>query len=69
MDDLEGKVITSVNGNNYCLSSIIGQGAQGVIYNTSDNQYVVKLYKKESEINSRKKIKLVDELRLSRPIY
>lgn len=62
MDDLEGKVITSVNGNNYCLSSIIGQGAQGVIYNTSDNQYVVKLYKRESEINSRKKIKKLNWL-------
>lgn len=62
MDDLEGKVITSVNGNNYCLSSIIGQGAQGVIYNTSDDQYVVKLYKKESELNNRKKIKKLNWL-------
>lgn len=62
MDDLEGKVLTSVNGNKYCLSSIIGQGAQGIIYNTSDERYVVKLYKKESDIKNRRKLKKLNWL-------
>lgn len=57
MDELEGQILTSINGTKYYLSKIIGQGAQGIIYSTSDDEYVVKLYKKESELKNKKKLK------------
>ena len=57
MDELEGQILTSINGTKYYLSKIIGQGAQGIIYSTADDEYVVKLYKKESELKNKKKLK------------
>ena len=57
MDELEGQILTSKNGTKYYLSKIIGQGAQGIIYSTADDEYVVKLYKNESELKNKKKLK------------
>ena len=57
MDELEGQILTSKSGTKYYLSKIIGQGAQGIIYSTADDEYVVKLYKNESELKNKKKLK------------
>lgn len=57
MEELEGRILKSINGRKYCLSKIIGQGAQGIIYSTVDDEYVVKLYKKESDLKDKKKLK------------
>ena len=62
MDELEGQILTSINGTKYYLSKIIGQGAQGIIYSTADDEYVVKLYKKESELKNKKKLKKLNWL-------
>lgn len=61
MENLEGKILTAVSGEHYTLSSIIGEGAQGIVYNTENNQ-VVKLYKHESDISDRNKLKKIDWL-------
>lgn len=45
MKDLEGKLIKSVSGQQYLLTEIAGQGAQGVVYNEVSDKYLVKLYK------------------------
>lgn len=57
MNELEGQILTSINGTKYYLSKIIGQGAQGIIYSTADDEYVVKLYKKESDLKNKRKLK------------
>ena len=62
MDELEGQILTSISGTKYYLSKIIGQGAQGIIYSTADDEYVVKLYKKESELKNKKKLKKLNWL-------
>lgn len=62
MDTLEGQILTSISGTKYYLSKIIGQGAQGIIYSTVDDKYVVKLYKKESELKNKKKLKKLNWL-------
>lgn len=62
MENLEGTIITSVTGQQYFLSSIVGQGAQGIIYSTSDDKYVIKLYKKESDIKNQNKLKKLNWL-------
>lgn len=62
MENLEGKMITAQSGTQYFLSSIAGQGAQGIVYATSDENYVVKLYAHESEIKDKKKLKKLEWL-------
>lgn len=62
MDELLGQIITSTTGEKYYLSEIIGQGAQGIIYGTNDEKYVVKFYKKESELKERKKLRKLNWL-------
>lgn len=57
MDDLTMSVLTANSGKIYCLSNIIGQGAQGTIYNTSDDEHVIKLYGTESQIKSQRRLK------------
>ncbi len=62
MDDLTGKILTSINGNKYLLKSIIGEGAEGVIYDVTNLENVIKLYKNESEIKNKKKLKKLNWL-------
>lgn len=62
MENLEEKVIMAQSGTHYALSSVAGQGAQGIVYDTTDNQCVVKLYKHENELKDRKKLKKLEWL-------
>ena len=44
MEDLTGKILTAESGRKYKLIRQAGSGAQGVVYEESNNKYVVKLY-------------------------
>lgn len=62
MNNLEGKLITSTNGNKYLLTEIAGQGAQGVVYNEASGKYIVKFYKNSSSIENKNKLKKLNWL-------
>ena len=54
MKDLEGKIITSISGQNYLLTKRIDkQGSQGVVYEESSGKYIIKLYRKGNEYQNR----------------
>jgi len=60
MIDLIGKKITSVSGTEYLLMEIVGQGAQGVVYEESSGNYLIKLYfalRENQSLNQVNKIK------------
>lgn len=42
--NLTGKTIETVSGNKFVLGSIIGRGAQGVVYSEAGGKYLIKLY-------------------------
>ncbi len=53
MQDLEGKVIQTTTGRKYVLTEIVGEGAQGVIYNEASDKFLIKLYKRNNLIQNR----------------
>lgn len=44
MRDLTGLILTSESGKQYKLTKKAGNGAQGVVYEESENKYMIKLY-------------------------
>ncbi len=56
MQDLEGKVIQTADGNKYVLTEIEGEGAQGVVYNEASDKYLFKLYNKSNPVVEQKKL-------------
>lgn len=55
MQDLEGKVIETVDGTKFVLTDIAGEGAQGVVYNEASDKFLIKLYKKSNPIQEQNK--------------
>ena len=55
MQDLEGKVIETVDGTKFVLTDIAGEGAQGVVYNEASDKFLIKLYKKGNPIQEQNK--------------
>lgn len=62
MENLTGKILTSCSGKKYFLASIIGEGAQGVIYRTEDEESVIKLYKTGSELSNKRRLRKLEWL-------
>ena len=56
MQDLQGKIIKTVNGTEYTLGAVLGEGAQGVVYTEESGEYLIKLYNNGSPIQNRNKI-------------
>ena len=53
MQNLEGKVIQTVEGTKYVLTDIAGEGAQGVVYNEASDKFLIKLYNRRDPIQNR----------------
>lgn len=53
MQDLEGKVIQTTSGKKYVLTDMLGEGAQGVVYNEASDKFLIKLYKKSNPIQQK----------------
>ena len=54
MQDLEGKVIETIEGKKYVLTDLAGEGAQGAVYNEASDEFLIKLYKKGNPIQEAK---------------
>ena len=53
MQDLEGKVIETTEGTKYVLTDIVGEGAQGTVYNEASERYLIKLYNSSNPIQNK----------------
>lgn len=56
MQDLEGKVIKTTSGKKYVLTDMLGEGAQGVVYNEASDKFLIKLYRKSNPIQQKNRI-------------
>lgn len=56
MQDLEGRVIKTTSGKKYVLTDMLGEGAQGVVYNEASDKFLIKLYKKSNSIQQKNRM-------------
>ncbi len=56
MQNLEGKVIQTIEGTKYVLTDIAGEGAQGVVYNEASDKFLIKLYNRGNSIQNKSRI-------------
>jgi DNA-binding helix-hairpin-helix protein with protein kinase domain len=57
VQDLEGKMIYTTSGEKYMLTEILGEGAQGIVYEEATDKFLIKLYKKDTPIQNQNKLK------------
>lgn len=57
MQDLEGRLIHTTSGEQYLVTELTGEGAQGVVYNEASDKYLIKLYKNGTPIQNKNKIR------------
>jgi DNA-binding helix-hairpin-helix protein with protein kinase domain len=62
MIDLIGKRITTISGTEYLLIDIVGQGAQGIVYNESSGNFLIKLFFTSNEIQASNQVKKIQWL-------
>lgn len=56
MQDLEGKVIQTISGKKFVLTDMLGEGAQGVVYNEASDKCLIKLYRKSNSIQQKNRM-------------
>ena len=57
MQDLEGRLIHTTSGEQYLLTDLAGEGAQGVVYNEASDKHIIKLYKNGTPIQNKNRIR------------
>ena len=54
MHEMTGKVVITLEGNEYLLKKIDAKGAQGTVFQESSGEYMIKLYDDSNETHNRK---------------
>ncbi len=62
MQDLEGKLIKTISGEQYLITGMVGEGAQGVVYEEESDKMIIKLYKNGTDIQNKNKLKKLNWL-------